>query len=261
MFRCDRCGYTTESKFCLHRHYSRKNPCPATMSQVAIVALVERDFPATTTEFMCEKCGNCFASAQSKWNHTQRCKVGSAHTECLVPFGQEQIDVDCDEFKAILLEYMKLAAEPIDLGLYIKYKFFNSAHPENQTLRKQRRADTHIEYYDGHTWRYDSFQAVAEKIMRLFEQEIIAMFNGFPGRDRYLRRDGERYMFSFRFMMNVGFPFRFTELAALIDECSDDLDYDVASQREFRDGTVELIPTVIYKFTKELQQNNRSIGA
>ena len=258
MFTCDRCGYTTESKFCLHQHYSRKNPCPALRSLTAIADLIERDFPATITAYMCDKCGNCFASAQSKWNHAQRCKIGATFDEYLVPFGEEKIEVDCDEFKTILLEYMKLAAEPIDLGMYIKYKFFDSTRPENHTLRKQRRADKHIEYYDGSVWRHDTFPNIVEKIMRMFEQEVIAMFEGFSGRDRYLRRDGERYMFLFRFMMNVGFPFRFMQLAALVDECNtDDMNYDMASQTEFRDGTINLIPTVIYQLTKELRQTNR----
>jgi hypothetical protein len=36
-------------------------------------------------------------------------------------------------------------------------------------------------------------------------------------------------------------------LAAIIDDCgNDDMDYDVASQQEFRDGIIELIPTTVY---------------
>jgi hypothetical protein len=164
-----------------------------------------------------------------------------------VAFGEERIDVACDEFKDILLKYMKRAEEPVDIGLYIKYKFFNNAHPENQTLRKQRRNDKYMEYYDGREWMQDSVEKIAVKIMQAFESEIIDMFAGFLGRDRYLTRDGERYMFLFRFMINIGFPFRFARLAAIIDDCgNDDMDYDVASQQEFRDGIIELIPTTVY---------------
>ena len=245
---CDRCGYTTESTFGLHQHYGRKNPCPARISTVSIAELVARDFPATITSHQCDKCGNYFASPQSKWNHSQRCRITSV-VACLVPFGQERIDVDCDGFKSIMLEYMKRTNEPVDMGLYIKYKFFDDARPENHTLRRQRRIDKYLEYYDGQAWRQDSFENVAG----------IAMFEGFPGRDRYLTRDGERYMFSFRFMMNVGFPFRFAQLAALIAEC-DDMDYDVDGQREFRDGTIAVIADVVHKFTtaKESVFDSRS---
>lgn len=252
MFECDRCGYTTNTKFCMQKHYARTNICPPTNSNVDRELLVARDFPKRTTAYQCEKCMKYFASPQCKWNHKPHCRMDCA----VVQFGHEKIDITCRRFRDIIWDLMKNYAH--NINWYIVYKFFDDAHPENHTLRRPFTNDYIQCHIDGE-WRQDSCENVITQIMRMLESDVIDIIQGLPNRDEYLKREGEFYMYLYRLITRIGRPFQFTRLAALMedckidisDECDDeeDLESTNASLRLSRSLLITRISTTIFNQT------------
>ena len=112
---------------------------------------------------------------------------------------------------------MELTHNDLITGIhwYIRYKFFDAAHPENHTLRMSSDSDRHIQYYDGTEWKSDFCTKVAPRIMHAFEAELIALFQSSDRRDNYFLPDGDQRHRMLAIMTRIGFPFRFHALASL----------------------------------------------
>lgn len=251
MFECDRCGYTTDIRFCLQTHYARKRICPPTKSDVNREVLIDRDFPKKTTAHQCENCMKYFASPQSKWNHKAHCRMTCA----IASFGHEKINTSVLFFN-IVWDLLENRVQHINW--YVEYRFFDGAHPENHTLRRPYNND-YIQCHIGGEWVQNSCENVVTQIMYILETDVIYCINQSPSRDSFFKRDGEFYMIAYRFITRICRPFQLTRLAALMEECKidnsdecydeDDLNDMMAGRRLARSLLISRISTIIYNQT------------
>ena len=74
-FTCKRCGYNTDVKHTLLRHWARKNTCPPTNQDVSISDLKEElansDIQVT---YSCKFCAKTFKNKGNMYKHAQICK-------------------------------------------------------------------------------------------------------------------------------------------------------------------------------------------
>lgn len=74
-FSCERCGYCTERKGDLRKHWNRRTLCQPTLKDVDVKDLLEALNEKTEKAlYACEYCQRAFTSPQSKYNHKQKCK-------------------------------------------------------------------------------------------------------------------------------------------------------------------------------------------
>ena len=81
VYKCDRCGYTTNHKHNFIKHINRKNVCKPNLSTIPIFNIRDnfKNLPDTNNElfdepvfFKCSYCARIFKHRQSKYNHENK---------------------------------------------------------------------------------------------------------------------------------------------------------------------------------------------
>lgn len=74
-YTCKRCGYETSYLQCMRKHLDRKNPCKSTFSNIPPSVLINEIVQDRyDSVYKCKHCKKEFTSAQSKYQHSKKCK-------------------------------------------------------------------------------------------------------------------------------------------------------------------------------------------
>jgi hypothetical protein len=160
MFTCEQCGYSTKVKCNLTKHLNRKTKCgPIDVANVTIgltniavertnIAVERTNVAVERTNVAVERTNVDVEKHSVDVENVPVEQTNIKNKNRTVNFGNENFD-----YLTLFDDTgMKMITACIDVDHLIELMFFNSDHPENQTIRKLGMDDT-MEFRENNKWK------------------------------------------------------------------------------------------------------------
>lgn len=183
---CKRCGYTTNQKGHLIRHFQNKKPCPSTIADVSVEDLLEelQQKQYNDHTYDCEFCGKKFNSRSNKSSHKRTCKPTVSVKDYMdlktkVEALEQQVKNEAptnitnntqniqqnihihiqrndfargENIKYLQPQFLLECFRDMDMIKVLEEIHFNPDHPENHNVRVKNVKQNLMEYIDNGQW-------------------------------------------------------------------------------------------------------------
>jgi hypothetical protein len=192
-------------------------------------------------------------------NSTSTSTTHSHNTNCnnvtqnivINAFGKEDISYITDHPNAQRFITKCLRNQAPGLCEFISKKHLNTAHPENQNIRKMNKKDEFMDIFDGKEWQIDAASRVVEKMLAHAEGDIKQILNA--SREQRNPADKSLTIAVNEFMEGTGSYLDWDlSIESDYDGESSDIDEDVSEseKRRIKKQMSRLLCEYVYRFSK-----------
>lgn len=177
MFKCPRCGYTSNRKGNLKNHFMKKKTCDAINSDISVSVLVQRisqmnafkvDLHEEKRDFSCPHCKRLYSRNSHVNRHVKTCRfasnppgniiqnnIGSVNNIMINTninnitinsYGSENLEYLTDK---LIIEISKNTTIPMAIQKLISEIHFNKKHPENCNLKLKSERSKYAEIFQN----------------------------------------------------------------------------------------------------------------